>query len=90
DQKAIMAVSGPKFGRMAAQFWVDGDKAAIKRFNDEWKISVHDADPAFEAALTEQSKFLTEGWIKRANDKGIDGQAAYDFYVKRVGELSKF
>lgn len=89
DQAAIMAVSGPKFGRMAAQFWVDGDKAAIARFNKEWGIKVFDADPAFEAALTEQSKFLTEGWIKKATAKGIDGQAAYDFYVNRVKELSQ-
>ncbi|MBO6782724.1 MAG: TRAP transporter substrate-binding protein DctP [Alphaproteobacteria bacterium] len=89
DQEAIMAVSGPKFGRMAAQFWVDGDAAAIAKFKDQWGIEVYDADPAFEAALTEQSKFLTEGWIKKANSKGIDGQAAYDFYVQRVKELSK-
>jgi len=90
DQAAITSVSGDKFARMAAQFWVDGDKAAIKRFNDEWGITVHDADPAFEAELTEASKFLTAGWIKRATDKGIDGQGAYDFYVSRVRELSKF
>ncbi|MEP4380234.1 MAG: TRAP transporter substrate-binding protein DctP [Alphaproteobacteria bacterium] len=89
DQAAITAVSGPKFGRMAAQFWVDGDKAALEKFRNEWNISIHDADPAFEAALTEQSKFLTAGWIKKATDKGIDGQAAYDFYVSRVNELSK-
>jgi len=89
DQAAITAVSGEKFARMAAQFWVDGDKAAIERFKSEWGISVHDADPAFEAELTEASKFLTAGWIKRATDKGIDGQAAYDFYVNRVKELSK-
>ena len=35
------------------------------------------------------AKFLTAGWIKKANAKGIDGQAAYDFYVGRVKELSK-
>ena len=89
DQDAIMAVSGPKFGRMAAEFWVRGDKKAIERFQSEWKIPVLDADPAFEQALTDASKFLTAGWIKKANAKGIDGQAAYDFYVGRVKELSK-
>ena len=36
DQKAIMAVSGPKFGRMAAQFWVEGDAKVIARFKSEW------------------------------------------------------
>jgi TRAP-type C4-dicarboxylate transport system substrate-binding protein len=90
DQKLIMAVSGPKFGRMAAEFWVKGDKAAFKKFSSEWDIKVYDANPAFEQSLKDQSKFLTERWIKKANGKGIDGQATYDFYVRRVGELSKF
>lgn len=89
DQAAIMAVSGPKFGRMAAQFWVDGDAKAIARFNSEWGIEVLDADPAFEDALKAESRFLTEGWIKKATEKGIDGQGAYDFYVARVRELSQ-
>ena len=74
---------------MAAQFWVDGDAKAIARFKSEWNIPVFQADPAFENALKAQSKFLTDGWIKKANGKGIDGQAAYDFYVARVNELSK-
>jgi hypothetical protein len=75
---------------MAAQFWVNGDKAALERFKSEWNIPVIQADEAFENALKAESKFLTAGWIKRANDKGIDGQGAYDFYVNRVAELSKF
>jgi TRAP-type C4-dicarboxylate transport system substrate-binding protein len=89
DQAAITAVSGSKFGRMAAQFWVDGDAAAIARFKSEWGIDVYDADTAFENALKAESKFLTDGWIKKATAKGIDGQGAYDFYVSRVNELSK-
>jgi TRAP-type C4-dicarboxylate transport system substrate-binding protein len=89
DQAAITAVSGPKFGRMAAQFWVEGDAKALERFKSEWNIPVFQADPAFEDALKAESKFLTEGWIKKASAKGIDGQAAYDFYVARLNELSK-
>ena len=42
-----------------------------------------------ENALKAESKFLTDGWIKKATAKGIDGQGAYDFYVSRVNELSK-
>ena len=88
DQKAITAASGPKFGRMAAKHWMDRDASALEEFKAA-DIKIIDADPAFEEALIAQSTFLTEGWIKKADAKGIDGQAAYDFYVKRVKELSK-
>lgn len=88
DQTAIMAVSGTKFGRMAAKFWEDGDASGIALFEQEG-IKIIDADPKFEQALIDASKFLTDGWIKKANDKGLDGQGMYDFYVKRVRELSK-
>lgn len=88
DQKAIMGVSGEKFGRMAAKFWVDGDAKALGTFKKEG-IKIVDADPGFEKSMIDASMFLTDAWIKKANAKGIDGQAAYDFYVKRVQELSK-
>lgn len=88
DQAAISSVSGPKFGRMAARHWMDADASALKEFKAAG-IKIVDADPAFEKALIDNAAPLTAAWIKKANDKGIDGQAAYDFYVKRINELSK-
>ena len=32
--KAITAVSGPKFGRMAAKFWMDGDAKSLEKFKE--------------------------------------------------------
>ena len=88
DQAAIMAVSGEKFARFAAQHWIDRDKTASVLLAEKG-VKIVDADPAFEAALIAAGKGLTKKWIEKANGKGIDGQGAYDFYVKRVGELSK-
>ncbi len=88
DQAAIMSVSGEKFARMASAHWIERDKTAAVLLAEQG-IKIVDADPAFEAALIEAGKPLTQAWIKKANAKGIDGQGAYDFYVKRVRELSK-
>jgi len=88
DQAAIESVSGPKFGRMAAAYWVESDKSAVGEI-DKAGIKVVKADPAFEAALIKVGDGLTKKWIETANKRGLDGQATYDFYVNRVKALSK-
>ncbi|MGJ8531418.1 MAG: hypothetical protein ACSHYC_04490 [Alphaproteobacteria bacterium] len=88
DRAAITELSGVKFARMAAQHWMEADQTALEEFK-EAEIEIIEADPAFEAALREASGFVAENWIAKANEAGIDGQGAYDYYVKRVQELSK-
>ncbi len=87
DQKAIMSVSGVKFGRMASAYWVEADKTAEVEV-EKAGIKIVKADPKFEAALIKVGEGLTKKWIATANKRGLDGQATYDFYVKRVKELS--
>lgn len=87
DQDTIMSVSGAKFGRMAAAYWVQSDKSAVIEL-EKAGVKEVDADPAFEAALIKIGDNLTKKWIETANMRGLDGQATYDFYVKRVQELS--
>ncbi len=87
DQAAITSVSGAKFGRMASAYWVNGDKAAKAEIKKAGIKTVR-ADPKFEAALIKIGDKLTAKWIATANKRGLDGQATYDFYVKRVKELS--
>ena len=77
-----------KFGRMAAQYWVESDKAAEAEL-EKAGIKVVQADPKFEAALIKIGDDLTKQWIETANKRGLNGQATYDFYVNRVKELSK-
>ena len=87
DQKAIMSVSGAKFGRLAAAYWVESDKTAAVDL-DKAGIKIVKADPEFEAALIKVGEGLTKNWIATANKRGLNGQATYNFYVQRVKELS--
>ena len=87
DQAAITSVSGAKFGRMAAAYWVHGDKDAEAKIKKAG-IKTVKADPKFEAALIKIGDKLTQKWIATADKRGLNGQATYDFYVKRVKELS--
>ena len=88
DQDAITSVSGAKFGRMISAYWIEADKEAAVELKKAG-IKTVEADPQFEAALVKIGDNLTKKWIETANKRGIDGQAAYDFYVKRVQELSQ-
>lgn len=87
DQAAIMSVSGAEFGRFASQFWVDLDAKSLEKIAAEG-IETHQAPAEFEQALVEASVALTEGWIEKASAKGIDAQAALDFYRARSRELA--
>ena len=88
DQDAITSVSGAKFGRMISAYWVQADKESVEK-EKKAGIKTVKADPKFEAALIKIGDKLTKKWIATANKRGLDGQGAYDFYVKRVHELSR-
>ncbi len=87
DQAAIMEVSGPKFGRMAAQEWHDADERGMAAMQ-EAGIELHDAPAEFENALIEASQPLTEAWIEKASAKGLDAAAMLEFYTSRLQELT--
>ncbi|NNE87269.1 MAG: hypothetical protein HKN27_04270 [Silicimonas sp.] len=88
DQAAIMAASGEVFGMRAAAKW-DAIAAEVYGSFEENGITVYDADPGLEKAFEKAAAPIHAGWIKRATEAGIDGQAAFDFYTQRVIELSK-
>jgi TRAP-type C4-dicarboxylate transport system substrate-binding protein len=87
DQAAIMSVSGAKFARMAAQYWVDSDNRAMDELSKAG-IKIVKADPKFEAALIKVGEGLTKSWIETADKRGLKGQEMYDFYIARVKALS--
>ncbi|MDI5922676.1 TRAP transporter substrate-binding protein DctP [Halomonas sp. LR5S13] len=87
DRKVITELSGSELGKAAGAAWRRSIDEALKTFS-EAGIKIVDADPEFEAELQKASEFLTRQWIAKANEAGIDGQAAYDYYVSRVRELS--
>lgn len=85
DQAAIMSVSGEVLGAAFGARWNKAAEGAIAAYA-EAGIEVVQADPAFEAALTEASVFVTEGWLKAASEAGIDGAAALDFYKAQLAQ----
>ena len=88
DQAAIMEISGSYFGKNAGASWDAVGAKVFAKFPD-LDISIHDADPAFEAKFEEAAEQVTAKWIEAVNAKGVDGNEALEFYKQRVKELSK-
>lgn len=87
DQATIEKVSYEGFARSAAQGFIDQDNlgdAAIKENN----IQVIQASPEFMAAAKAKVPFFKEQWLAAAKDRGVDGPAAYDFFVKTAEEIA--
>ncbi|SNS53694.1 hypothetical protein [Tropicimonas sediminicola] len=85
DQEAIMSVSGEALAAAFGARWDKAAAAAVAAY-PEAGIEVVEADPAFEAALTEAAAFVTEGWLKAAADAGMDGQGVLDFYTSQLAQ----
>ncbi|WP_180897382.1 type 2 periplasmic-binding domain-containing protein [Martelella soudanensis] len=88
DQEAIREVSGLKLGLMVAGEWDDARIAAEKEMADAG-IRVIEASPEFEAALMEYAPSINQIWIDAAKAKGIDAEAALEFYTRRARELTE-
>lgn len=83
DQQAIMSVSGDVLGEALGARWDIAEAEGIAAYADAG-VEVIDADPAFEAALVEASRFVTADWLTSAAAHGIDAQAALDFYKAQL------
>ncbi len=87
DRAVIDRVSYENLARFAAQGFVDQDNladAAIKE-ND---IHVHQASAEFMAELKPKVAFFKDNWFAAAKERGIDAQAAYDYYVKTAQDVA--
>lgn len=88
DQAAIKAISQEKIGMTASAKWDEVSAGVYAKF-DELGITTVDADPALEEAFMNAAKPITEAWKAKANDAGIDAEAALAFYQERLAELTK-
>ncbi len=87
DRAVIDKVSGEAMARTAAQGFVDQDNlgdAAIK----EHDINVIQASPEFVAAAQTKIPFFKSDWLAAAKERDIDGEAAYDYFVKTAQEIA--
>jgi TRAP-type C4-dicarboxylate transport system substrate-binding protein len=88
DQDAIMSVSGETFAREAGRIWDDQDSIANKEFaSSGMKIST--MSPEMTAELKSRLAFIDGGWVKEANARGIDGQAALDMLRREVADYKR-
>ncbi|HKT20853.1 MAG TPA: TRAP transporter substrate-binding protein [Stellaceae bacterium] len=80
DRAVIDQLSGESFARMAGQGFVDQDERALPLIKENG-IETHDASPDFMKVLRERVGFYKTNWLAAAKSRGIDGEAAYDYYV---------
>lgn len=88
DRAAIRAVSQDKIGMAASAKWDSVSADVYSRF-DELGISVHEVDASLEDALMGAAAPVTEAWIAKTTEAGIDAEGALAFYKARLAELTK-
>lgn len=87
DRAVIDKLSGEPFAQMAGQGFVDQDNLGdplIKQYDIHTRV----ASPDFMQVLREKTQFYRNDWMADAKARGVDGQAAYDFYVKTAQDLA--
>lgn len=87
DRAVIDRVSYETISRHVAQGFVDQDNRAndlVKQF----AIAENPATPDFMAALKAKIPFFKTDFLASAKERGIDGDAAYDYYVKTAQEIA--
>jgi len=88
DQKAIMAASGEKISRAVGRAVGEAEERAKKKLQNDG-IQILPAPKAFIAEVQKAAKPIVADWIKKADAKGVNGQAALDFYISEVRKLER-
>ena len=87
DKATIDKVSYEVLSRMAGQGFVDQDNLADPLIKENG-IQTQVASPEFMAQLKSRVQFFKDNWLADAKAKGIDGQAAYDYFAKTSQEVA--
>ncbi len=85
DQEAVLAESGEAFAVLAGKAWDAADQvglAAMKANGNE----VLTASPELVAEIKAATKDIEARWTRRANAKGVQGEAALRFFRQQVKE----
>jgi TRAP-type C4-dicarboxylate transport system substrate-binding protein len=85
DQKAVLAESGETFAILAGKAWDAADQvglAAMKANGNE----VLTASPELVSEIKAATKGIEARWTRRANMKGVKGEAALRFFRQQVKE----
>jgi TRAP-type C4-dicarboxylate transport system substrate-binding protein len=85
DRAVIDKFSGEFIAKLGSQGFIDQDNLADPLIKQNG-IATHDASPELMAILKQRVSFYKEDWMADARAKGVDAQAAYDFFVKTAQE----
>ena len=85
DQDAIMAVMGADFAAWAGAFQ-DNINAEGRGALIEAGIVPVAGSAELETGLRDLGRPITDAWVAKAGDMGVDGQAVTDFYLARIAE----
>ncbi|WP_269900753.1 TRAP transporter substrate-binding protein [Paenalcaligenes faecalis] len=88
DRAAIEQVSGEYIARDFGAKWQQAEVNATKNLTDAGLKTYH-VEGAELDKLKADLAFIESDWIKAADKKKIDGQAALDFYRAQIEALSK-
>ena len=78
---------GEVLSRMAGQGFVDQDNLADPLIKENG-IQTQVAAPEFMAQLKSRVQFFKDTWFADAKAKGVDAQAAYDYFAKTSQEVA--
>jgi len=87
DKATIDKVSYEVLSRMAGQGFVDQDNLADPLIKENG-IQTQVASPDFMAKLKPRVAFIKDAWFADAKSRGIDAQAAYDYFAKTSQEVA--
>jgi TRAP-type C4-dicarboxylate transport system substrate-binding protein len=87
DKAVIDKVSYEVLSRMAAQGFVDQDNLADPLIKQNG-IETHQASPELMTQLKAKIGFFKDNWFADAKSRGIDPQAAYDYFVNTAQEIA--
>jgi TRAP-type C4-dicarboxylate transport system substrate-binding protein len=87
DKAAIDKVSYEVLSRMAGQGFVDQDNLADPLIKQNG-IETHQASPEFMKQLESRVSFFKDNWMADAKAKGIDAEAAYNYFAEQSKEIA--
>lgn len=88
DQEAIMAISGEKLAVRMGKLWHENDvlaRAQLKeRLGENYQVSGEELNAAIDKAFEP----VRADWFDKAEINGVDGHAAFEFYMDEINKLS--
>ncbi|MWD28177.1 ABC transporter substrate-binding protein [Aquicoccus sp. SCR17] len=88
DQEAIMSVSGEAGARMIGHSWDVGD-AAGREYVKEQGVEITQMSPEFKEEIDAAFIPMREAWFEKAQELGVDGEAAFQAYQDEVAKLNE-